>query len=136
MQRNQKESFALSIIYLNEHTIVDSFFSRFVFLSYCFFFCLHFCLFCHLSHFKIIRYIVKSLIATSSFFFLEIHMKKENLESVFMGAQRGIPVSQMVWIRHWHYFSKWPDTLYKFSSSYCTILKVCLTISRHCESKG
>ena len=52
-------------------------------LGYCFIvflFCLHFCL---LSHFKIIRCIVKLLIATSTYFFVEIQLKKENLKTVF-----------------------------------------------------
>ena len=66
-----------------------------------FFFCLHFYI---LSHFEIIRCIVKLLIATSTYFF-EMQLKKEKLKSVFghqsLGAQTGLLVSQTAWIRHW-----------------------------------
>ena len=57
---------------------------------------LHFCLhFCILSHFEIIRCIMKSLIATSKFFFffffflVEIKLKKENLKSDFWAPEFG-----------------------------------------------
>ena len=51
-----------------------------IYLSHFFIFFLHFCL---LSHFKIIKCIVKSLIAT----FAEIQLKKVNLKSVFWAPE-------------------------------------------------
>ena len=53
-----------------------------------FLFCLHFCI---LNPFEIIRCIVKSLIATSTFFFIEIQLKKENLKSIFWALKFGRP---------------------------------------------
>ena len=62
--------------------------------------CLHFSI---LSHFKIIRCIVKSLIATSTYFLLK-HNWKKNLKSVFgrqsLGAETGIPFFQTARMRH------------------------------------
>ena len=75
--KKKKRRFAWSITYLNEWKHFYRQFSTFVSTSFCFvvfLFCLHFCL---LSYFEIIRSIVKSLIATSKYFFLEIQMKKE-----------------------------------------------------------
>ena len=67
-----------------------------------FLFCLHFCL---LSHFEIIRCVVKSLIANFNIFFVEIQLKNKTWK-VFcgcqgLGAQIGILVSQMAWIHTW-----------------------------------
>ena len=66
-----------------------------------FFTCLHFCL---LSHLKIFRCFVKSLIATSTYFLLKHNWKKENLKSFFghqtLGTQTSIMVSQTTWICH------------------------------------
>ena len=79
--------------------------SHFASTSYClivFLFCQHFRL---LSHFEIIRCIVKSLIATSTYFSLKYNWKKKTWKVFFrrqsLGAQTGIPVSQTAWIRHW-----------------------------------
>ena len=70
-------------------------------LSHCFFFCLHFCI---LSHFKIIRCIVKSFIATSRYFLLKYNWKNKTWKVLFgqegLGAQTGIQVSLTVWTRH------------------------------------
>ena len=66
---------------MNENTFVGSIF--FCFRPLClivFLFWLHFCI---LSYFKIIRCIVKSMIATSTYFLLKYNWKKENLKSVF-----------------------------------------------------
>ena len=54
----------------------------------------------HLSHFKIIRCVVKSVIATSTYFCWN------TTEKVFFGrrnsgTQTFIPVSQTAWMRHW-----------------------------------
>ena len=46
--------------------------------------------FCILSHFKIIRYIMKSMI-TTSVYFVEIQLRKENLKSVFWVTEFGCP---------------------------------------------
>ena len=64
---------------MNENTVVGN---ADIFLSYFFLLFLHFCL---LSHFEIIKCIVKSLIAT----FVEIQLKKENLKSVFWAPEFG-----------------------------------------------
>ena len=54
-----------------------------------FLFCLHFCI---LSHVEIIRCMVKSLVATSMYFFsFEILLKKENLKSIFWTREFGHP---------------------------------------------
>ena len=80
--------------------------SSFASTSFCvivFLFCLHFCL---LSHFKIIRCIVKSLIATSKYFLLEYNWKKKRKpEKCFLDTQVCmskwvIPVSQMAWVHY------------------------------------
>ena len=66
---------------MNKNTFVDSIF--FCFRPLClivFLFCLHFCV---LNYFEIIRCIVKSMIATSTYFLLKYNWKKENLKSVF-----------------------------------------------------
>ena len=66
---------------MNKNTFVDSIF--FCFRPLClivFLFCLHFCV---LNYFEIIRCIVKSVIATSTYFLLKYNWKKENLKSVF-----------------------------------------------------
>ena len=59
---------------------------------------LHFCL----THFETTKCIGKSLIANSTYFFVETQPKKENLKSVFgcqsLSTQTGIPVSQTLWI--------------------------------------
>ena len=64
-------------------------------------FCLHFCL---LSHFEIIRCIVKSLIATSMYFF-SWNKTEKKLTKYFLGtslgAQTGNPVYQTIWICPW-----------------------------------
>ena len=76
-----------------------------------FLFCLHFCI---LKPFEIIRCIVKSLIATWTFFLLlllvflfllKYNWKKKTWKVFFgrqsLGVQTGIPVSQTAWIYHW-----------------------------------
>ena len=76
---------------MNENIFVDSLFFRSdLFLSHGFFcfFCLHFCL---LSHFEIIRCIVKSLFDTSMYFLLKYNWKKVNLKSVFWAPDFGHP---------------------------------------------
>ena len=76
---------------MNGNIFVDSlFFCSDLFLShglFCFF-CLHFCL---LSHFEIIRCIVKSLFDTSTYFLLKYNWKKVNLKSVFWAPDFGHP---------------------------------------------
>ena len=76
---------------MNGNIFVDSlFFCSDFFLSHGFFcfFCLHFCL---LSHFEIIRCIVKSLFDTSTYFLLKYNWKKVNLKSVFWAPDFGHP---------------------------------------------
>ena len=53
-----------------------------------FLFSLHFCI---LRHFKIIRCIAKSLIATSTYFLLKSNWKKENLKGVFWAPEIARP---------------------------------------------
>ena len=73
---------------MNENTFVDNFFFCLdICLSHCFSFLSAFCL-----HFKIIRHIVKLLIAVQHIF-VEVQLKKENL-TVFFGARMW--VSKMV----------------------------------------
>ena len=81
---------------MNENTFCHSFFFRFddsfffcfnLFVLF-FFFSLHFCI---LSHFEIIRCIVKLLIATLTYFFVEIQLKKRKLEKCFLGARVWAP---------------------------------------------
>ena len=65
----------------------------FVLTSFCLmvffvFFCLHFCL---LSHYEIIRCIVKSFFDTSTYFLLKYNWKKVNLKSVFWAPDFGHP---------------------------------------------
>ena len=55
-------------------------------LPHCFSLLSHFCI---LSYFKIIRCIAKSLITTSTYFFNEIQLKKENLKFVFWVSEFG-----------------------------------------------
>ena len=102
--KKKKRTFAWSITYLNEWKHFCRQFSTFASTSFClvvFLFCLHFCL---LSYFEIIRSIVKSLIATSKYFFWKYNWKKSWLVLFgrqSLGAQIGILVSQTTWIRHW-----------------------------------
>ena len=70
---------------MNENTFVDSLFFRFnVFWLHLFSLLSHFCL---LSLFKIIRSIVKLLITTSTYFFIETQLKKRKLKKCFLGAR-------------------------------------------------
>ena len=75
---------------MNGNAFIDNFLLFYFFnfsTSFCldvFFFFLHFCL---LSHFEMIRYIVKSLSLLQRFF-VEMQLKKENLTSTyFLGAR-------------------------------------------------
>ena len=73
--KNKKRTFSWSITYVNKWKC-----------SFClivFFFCLHFCL---LSHFKIIRCIVKSVIANSTYFLLKCNWENKTWK-VFFGRQ-------------------------------------------------
>ena len=67
--------------------------------SFCpivFLFCLHFC---RLSHFEIIRCIVKSLITTLTYFLFKYNWRNKTWKLLFwcqsLGSQTIIPVSQM-----------------------------------------
>ena len=88
----KKRTFALSSMYLNKwNTFAASFFLRLdFFLSYCFSLLSAFLSSSHLSYFEKIRCIVKSLIATSTFF-VETKLKKENLKSVSWAPVFGRP---------------------------------------------
>ena len=71
-------------------------------LSLVFLFGLYFCI---LSHFEIIRCIVKSLISTSNYFLLKYNCKKKTWKVFFWVQEFGCPnciilVSQMTWICH------------------------------------
>ena len=80
---------------MNENTFINSFFFC-INLLVSLFFSSNCCL---LSHFEIIICILKSLTATLMYFFVEIQLKKENIESIFwvpgLGAQKGALVCQM-----------------------------------------
>ena len=74
---------------MNENTSVDSIF--FCFRPLClivFLFCLHFCI---LSYVEIIRCIVKSMIATSTYFLLKYNWKKRKFEKCFWAPEFGRP---------------------------------------------
>ena len=85
-------------VYINENAFVDSFFFRFYFkLSHCLSLLSAFLsTFLSVCHFEIIRCILKSLIATSTYFC----WNTRKLEKSFLGAQTGISISQTAWIRH------------------------------------
>ena len=93
---------------MNEYTFVDNF--VFCFKLIClivFLFCLHFCI---LSHFEIIRCIVKSLITNSTYFFCWNTTEKRKLEKCFLGGR--------VWMLKWVYQSpKWPEYVIVISAS-------------------
>ena len=80
--------------------------------------CLHVYL---LSHFRSIRCIVKSLIATLTLFLLKYNWKKKiskvSLGHQDLGGQTSIPVFQMAWICHWMYLNNWWFSLCPFKSS-------------------
>ena len=79
----------------NENTFIDSLnvFCFNVFLSHCFSLLSPFGL---PTHFEIITCIVKSSIATSTYFLLKYNWLQG------MGTQAGILVSQAAWIHHWY----------------------------------
>ena len=86
-------------IKMNENTFTDSFLFRFnIFLSHCF---SHLFAFCQLSHFEIIRCIVKLMIATSTCFLLKCNWKKRSWKMLFghqsLGIHASILVSQTAW---------------------------------------
>ena len=93
----------------NKNTFVDSFSICFdLCCLIVFLFCLHFCL---QNHFEMIRCIVKSLIATSTYFLLKYTWKNENLKGVFWVLE----FSQMTWIHYWYtwipYYKYWPSII-------------------------
>ena len=69
-----------------------------------FLFCLHFCL---LSHFKIIRRILKSLITTLMYFLLKYNWKNKTWKELFgsqsLGMESSILVSKTAWIDPWYF---------------------------------
>ena len=87
---------------MNENIFEDSFFFHIsLFYVIVFLFCLHFCL---PSHFKVIRCIVKSLFATSTYFLLKHGWKKKFEKSLFVPelcTQARTLFSQTAWICSW-----------------------------------
>ena len=83
--RKSKHIHDLLHIWTNENTSIDNF--SFHFKSFCLF-CLIFYL---LSHFKITRSIAKSLTVTSTYFFVEIQLKKQKLKRASWVPEFGYP---------------------------------------------
>ena len=103
--------------------------------SFClivFLFCLHSCL---LSHFEIIRCILKSLITTSTYFMLKYNWKKKIWNILFavqgLGIQTSIMVSQTTWIHHCKSNQPIYSTV-KFTNIYKYVLFfTCYTYDKH-----
>ena len=94
--------------------------------------CLHFCI---LSHFEIIRYIVKSLIATSTYFLLKYNLKKKTWKLFFgrqsLDTQTSIPVSQRIF----QYVNDNLQKLFLKCSSFFLIELSSLKENKNCPAK-
>ena len=97
---------------------------RHLFVSLAHLFCLHFCL---LSHFEIIRCIVKSLVATSTYFLLKYNWQNKTWKVILgrqsLGTQTSIPVSQTACIRPWIY---WWECEVSWNQDQSSSIQICL----------